>query len=205
MTKILLTAFEPFGDDAINPSQEVLHHISHVPAGADLTTLLLPVSFREAPRLLREAVAAHQPDTVISLGLAGGRSGFNLERIAVNLADARIPDNTGYQPVDEPLYPGEAAAYFSTLPLRQIQAALEAEKIPAVLSSTAGLYVCNAVFYQAARLQAQGLIRQVGFIHLPYLPQQAAEKNLPSLSLEEMVRGVERVTAVCTVPDNPQS
>ncbi len=192
-SRILISAFEPFDGDSLNPSWEALRSLTPLPNNGEILRLLLPVSFREAPRLLREAVEKHKPQIVLSLGLAGGRSGFSLERIAVNLADARIPDNDGEQPRDLFLYPGEETAYLSTLPLGQLLNELEKESLPASLSNTAGLFVCNAVFYEAARLQARGRIRQAGFIHLPYLPEQAAEKNAPSMSLEDMVRGLNRV------------
>ena len=142
---------------------------------------------------IRAAAREHRPDVILSVGQAGGREGISLERIAVNLMDARIPDNAGFQPVDEPLYADGPAAHFSSLPLRPLLAALQEAEIPASISNTAGLYVCNAVFYEAARLKAQGKVRMVGFIHVPYLPGQAAEKDAPSLPLDRMVRALEIV------------
>lgn len=191
--KILLTGFEPFGGESINPSWEAVRLVRNVPEGMDIVRLRLPVTFAEARESLRAAAREHRPDVILSVGQAGGREGISLERIAANLMDARIPDNAGFQPVDEPLYADGPAAYFSSLPLRPLLAALQEAEIPASISNTAGLYVCNAVFYEAARLKAQGKVRMAGFIHVPYLPGQAAEKDAPSLPLDRMVRALEIV------------
>ena len=191
--KILLTGFEPFGGESINPSWEAVRLVRNFPEGVDIVRLCLPVTFEGARQALRTAAIEHRPDVILSVGQAGGREGLSLERIAVNLMDARIPDNAGFQPVDEPLYADGPAAYFSSLPLREMLAALAKAGIPSAISNTAGLYVCNAVFYEAARLKAQGTVRRAGFIHVPYLPEQAAGKDAPSLSLEQMVRGLEIV------------
>ena len=191
--KILLSAFEPFGGESINPSWEAVKQIK-APAGLQLETICLPVSFRTAPALLAEKIKAFRPACVISVGQAGGRAGISLERVAVNLADARIPDNDGAQPRDEALDPAGSAAYLAALPLRRLEAALQEAEIPVQISNTAGLYVCNAVFYTAARL-AESLepAPLVGFIHVPYLPEQAEGKEAPYLSLAEDIRALEIV------------
>ena len=193
--KILLTGFEPFGGAAINPSWEAVRR-TEVPAGTEAVRICLPVSFREAPRRLKEAVRREQPDVVICIGQAGGRTGISLERVAVNLMDARIPDNEGFQPADEPILPEGPTAYLSSLPLRHLEAALKEKGLPAQISNTAGLYVCNCVFYTAAALAAKersGM--QAGFIHVPYLPEQTADEKTPSLCLEDDVRALETVCA----------
>lgn len=189
--KVLLTGFEPFGGETINPSWEMVKAVQ-APAGMQLEKMLLPVSFRKAPALIEEKIKSFRPDVILSLGQAGGREGISLERIAVNLADARIADNDGFQPRDEALQAAGPAAYFSTLPLRRMEAVLQAAGLPASLSNTAGLYVCNAVFYTAARL-AENLkpAPRAGFVHVPYLPEQASGKEAPSLSLEEDIRALE--------------
>lgn len=189
--KALLTGFEPFGGESINPSWEMVKAMQ-APAGMQLEKMLLPVSFRKAPALIEEKIKSLRPDVILSLGQAGGREGISLERLAVNLSDARIADNDGFQPRDEALQAAGPAAYFSTLPLRRMEAALQAAGLPASLSNTAGLYVCNAVFYTAARL-AESLkpAPRAGFVHVPYLPEQAADKEAPSLSLEEDIRALE--------------
>lgn len=190
--KILLTGFEPFGGEQINPSWEAVRRVT-APEGTELIRLCLPVTFEGARQAVRITAEEYRPDVILSVGQAGGREGISLERIAVNLMDARIPDNAGCEPVDEPLYPDGPAAYFSTLPLRDLLAVLQEAEIPAAISNTAGLYVCNAVFYEAARLQAQGIVRRAGFVHVPYLPEQAAEKGEPSLPLQQMIRAIEIV------------
>lgn len=187
---VLLTGFEPFGGESINPSWEAVKMVKHIPEGMRVTRLLLPVSFALGPQRLKEAVLEHQPDAVISVGQAGGRNGISLERIAVNMKDARIADNDGAMPRDEILYPGEENALFSSLPLRKTEAALERESLPAQISNSAGLYVCNAVFYEAARLTRDGILSAAGFIHVPFLPEQA-KNGEPSLPLSEMVRALE--------------
>ncbi len=188
--KILLTGFEPFGGESINPSWEAVKAVQ-APAGMQLEKMLLPVSFRKAPALIEEKIQSFRPDVILSLGQAGGREGISLERIAVNLADARIADNDGFQPRDEALQAAGPAACFSPLPLRRMEAALQTAGLPASLSNTAGLYVCNAVFYTAARL-AENLkpAPRAGFVHVPYLPEQALGKEAPSLSLEEDIRAL---------------
>ena len=190
--KVLLTGFEPFGGESINPSWETVKGIARIPAGMELIRLLLPVSFDKSRRVLKEAFREHAPDMILSLGQAGGRSGIHLERIAVNMMDARIADNDGEKPRDELLYPGEDNALFSSLPLRKIEAALEEAGLPAQISNSAGLYVCNTVFYEAARLVRAGRLKGAGFIHLPFLPEQAV-KGEASLPLAEMIRAIEIV------------
>ena len=189
--KVLLPGFEPFGGETINPSWEMVK-AAQAPAGMQLEKMLLPVSFRKAPALIEEKIKSLRPDVILSLGQAGGREGISLERSAVNLADARLADNDGVQPRDEALQAAGPAAYFSTLPLRRMEAALWEAGLPASLSNTAGLYVCNAVFYTAARLaESLNPALRAGFVHVPYLPEQAADKEAPSLSLEEDIRALE--------------
>ena len=189
--KVLLTGFEPFGGESINPSWEAVKAVQ-APAGMQLEKMLLPVSFRKAPALVEEKIQSFRPDVILSLGQAGGREGISLERIAVNLADARIADNDGFQPRDEALQADGSAAYLSTLPLRRMEAALQEAGLPVGLSNTAGLYVCNAVFYTAARLaESLNPTPRAGFVHVPYLPEQASGKEAPSLSLEEDIRALE--------------
>lgn len=193
--KILLTGFEPFGGAAINPSWEAVRR-TEVPAGTEAVRICLPVSFREAPRRLEEAVRRERPDAVVCVGQAGGRTGISLERVAVNLMDARIPDNEGFQPVDEPILPEGPAAFLSSLPLRRLEAALKETGLPVQISNTAGLYVCNCVFYTAAALAAKRFPgMQAGFIHVPYLPEQTADEKTPSLCLKDDVHALETVCA----------
>ena len=194
--RILLTGFEPFDNETINPSWEAVQRVK-TPAGAEIIRHCLPVSFRTAPVLLEDLIRQHCPDAVLCVGQAGGRNGISLERIAVNLMDGRIPDNDGFQPADEPIVPGGENAYFSSLPLRKLEAALKEAGISVQISNTAGLYVCNAVFYTAVRLAAREFPgMKAGFIHVPYLPEQSREGKYPFLSLEEDIRALEEILAL---------
>ena len=158
---IVMTGFEPFGGSAVNASWEAVREVPGVRA------VLLPVSFRRAAQTVRE-LAGEMPDAILCVGEAGGRSAVSFERVAVNLMDARIPDNDGFQPVDEPLCPGKREAMFSTLPTRRMMEAVRALGIPAELSYTAGTYVCNAVFYSLMdEIRALGAPVLGGFIHVP--------------------------------------
>ncbi|MEP7044490.1 MAG: pyroglutamyl-peptidase I [Dokdonella sp.] len=190
---VLLTGFEPFGGESNNPSQdivgaldgEVLH--AHRVIGA-----VLPVAFTPAPLALQDLIERHRPTLVLALGQAGGCSELSLERVAINLIDARIRDNEGLQPIDTPVVAGAPAAYFSSLPLKAMQAHLHALGIPAALSLSAGSYLCNQVFFALAHLIAtrHPAIRG-GFMHVPWLPAQAARyPGQPSMALETMVVGV---------------
>lgn len=189
MPKLLLTAFEPFGGDAINPSQEIVRRLEG--SRPDVATLVLPCVFDDALSALDDALARHAPDVVIALGQAADRAEINVERIAVNLSDARIADNAGKQPIDSPVIADGPPAYFSTLPVKAIVAALNGAGIPAALSLSAGSFVCNHVFYGLAhRIAAGGGPRRGGFIHLPCLPEQATPGR-PGMALETMLAGVQ--------------
>jgi len=189
MKTILLTGFEPFGGDSLNPSEEVARQLSgaeiarHRVAGG-----LLPCVFGAALKELKHLIKVHEPVLVVCLGQAGGRTEITPERVAINVDDARIADNAGQQPVDRPVVKDGPAAYWSTLPIKAIVQALRRRGIPAAVSQTAGTFVCNHVFYGLMHeLQSRPGVRG-GFIHLPYLPEQAAGQ--PSLPFERMCAGV---------------
>lgn len=205
MTTVLLTGFEPFGGEAVNPSEQVLHalHGWHPAPGARLATQRLPCVFGDAIAVLREAVARERPEVVIALGQAASRDEVCVERVAINVDDARIPDNAGRQPVDLPVVPGGPAAYFSSLPVKAIVAALQAAGLPAAVSQTAGTFVCNHVFYGLAHQITQEIAQGArpmrgGFIHLPCLPEQTTalggRAGLPLPAMVEAVRIAVRVT-----------
>lgn len=183
MTRVLLTGFEPFGGEAVNPSWQAVRAVAeHPPEGVELSVAQLPCVFGTALDALRAAVAATTPDVVLCVGQAGGRPDITVERIAVNLDDARIPDNAGARPLDEPVVPGGPAAYFATLPVKACVAAVREAGLPASLSHTAGTFVCNHVFYGLLHLAATehpGL--RGGFVHVPYAPEQVTDRALPSL------------------------
>jgi pyroglutamyl-peptidase len=195
---LLLTGFEPFGGERINPSWQVAQALQgQTIAGAQVQALCLPCSFGLALHTLRQTLASTRPALVLSLGQAQGRCDFSIERVAINVDDARIPDNAGARPVDQPVVPGGPAAYFSTLPIKAMVAALRAAGLPASVSQTAGTYVCNHVFYglmHALHGGPAGAGTQAtrgGFIHLPLLPEQAAQHpGQPSLPLATLVDGV---------------
>lgn len=188
MKKVLLTGFEPFGGESVNPSWELARALSgEVIGGAKVVAVQLPCVFGEALRQLDEALARVRPVVALAIGQAGGRCDLSLERVAINVDDARIPDNAGAQPVDEPVVPDGPAAYFTTLPIKAIVAGLRAAGYPASVSQTAGTFVCNHLFYGLQhRLQGEPI--RSGFMHIPYLPEQAAHHpGAPSLPLPTLV------------------
>ncbi|WP_284338030.1 pyroglutamyl-peptidase I [Comamonas sp. NoAH] len=206
---ILLTGFEPFDKDTVNPSWEIARslHGGEI-AGARVHAVQLPCVFGEAMRVLNEALASQQPCLVISLGLAGGRSEITPERVAINMDDARIPDNAGRQPVDTPVVDKAPAAYFSTLPIKAMVRNLRNAGFPAAVSNTAGTFVCNHVFYalmhRLARRAAPGV--RGGFIHVPALPEQAAQNpGMASMALKTQIDGIrEAIYTAMTVQQDLQ-
>lgn len=195
---ILLTGFEPFAGDVINQSWEVACALrGQVISGATVQACCLPTTFAGAPAALAAALDAFYPVLVIALGLASGRAEVSIERVAVNLIDARIPDNAGERPLDRPVRADGPAAYFSTLPVKALRDGLRAAGYPAGLSMTAGAFVCNQVFYELQhRLAGHG--RRSGFIHVPALPEQAARAQpcVPSMTLAAQVDAIRLALAV---------
>jgi pyroglutamyl-peptidase len=199
MTRILLTGFEPFGGQVVNSSAEAVRLVAAAPPpGVTVTTAILPVAFGAAGQALRAALRRYDPDVVIATGQAGGRPDVTVERVAVNLADARIPDNQGSQPIDVPVVPGGPAAYFATLPVKACTAAVEARGIAASVSYTAGTFVCNHTFYTLMHLLAAGRPgTRGGFVHLPSLPQAVGGTGKPSLAADRSAEAL-RAIAVTT-------
>lgn len=191
--KVLITGFEAFAGDAINPSQVVIEHLTN--DSVDLKTLLLPVEFDTCLSLIETEIESFSPDVVLALGLAGGRSKLSLERIAINVNDARISDNAGAKPVDTCVCEGAPDAYFSSLPIKRMYQRLTNEGIPVQVSNSAGTFVCNHLMFGLLHLtNTKYPNTRAGFIHLPYLPEQVpAErtKNIPSMTLETMLKGLE--------------
>lgn len=196
MPRILLSGFEPFDRDTVNPSWEVAQALDGWQVeGATVQAVQLPCVFGAALERLDAALAdGERPVLVVALGLAGGRTEVTPERAALNLDDARIPDNTGQQPVDRPVVADGPAAYFSTLPIKAIVHALRSQGLPASVSNTAGTFVCNHLFYGlmhrlATRSDLQGV--RGGFVHVPALPEQAARMpGMPSLDLATQVQAL---------------
>ena len=176
MQKILLTGFEPFGGDVVNPSWQIARALDgSVVGGAQVMACQLPCVFGRAPEVLKQALDQEPFDLVLALGLAGCRTGLSFERVAINVDDAPIPDNAGQQPVDIAVLAGGPAAYFSTLPIKPMAEAVRAAGFMAELSQTAGTFVCNHVFYRLMHeLALHHPATRGGFIHVPVLPQQQA-------------------------------
>ena len=190
MTGVLLTGFEPFGTDAVNPSGDAVRAVAARWSGPeDLIVDILPVTFRGSAARLSHLLVQHDPDVVICVGLAGGRARISVERVGVNLIDARIPDNDGDQPVDVPSLPGGPAAVFASLPVKTIARDASALGIPIETSLSAGSFVCNHVLVHAG-VWADGHGRRAGFIHVPWAAGQAPGAE-PELPLEAMVHALE--------------
>jgi pyroglutamyl-peptidase len=193
MTKtVLLTGFEPFNGADVNPSWEAARALDGWSGpGFQVAARELPCVFGRANLALFDAIDALQPDIVIAVGQAGGRHEISVERVALNVDDATIPDNAGQQPVDATIADGGPAAYFSTLPIKAIVRALRLRGFPAGVSQTAGTFVCNHVFYGLMQ-HAQSRGMKAGFIHVPFLPQQVAGRAdaAPSMALNDIIDGL---------------
>jgi len=196
MKSVLLTGFEPFGGEKVNPSQEIARHWhGRVIGGHRIVGALLPCVFGAAITELRKQIRSAKPVLVICTGQAGGRAEITPERVALNVDDARLADNAGRQPVDRPVVRGGPAAYWSTLPIKAITGALQRHGFPAAVSQTAGTFVCNHVFYGLMHELRRKRGVRGGFIHVPFLPEQA-KPGQPSLPLEMMVEAVGVAVAV---------
>lgn len=188
MKKLLITGFDPFGGQTVNPSWEAVQQLKPQIGNYQVTKLQIPTVFGSAFETALSCAQALQPDVVICVGQAGGRSSITPEVVGINLREASIADNAGYQPGGEPVIPGGPAAYFATLPVRKIVSAIKAADIPCSLSYSAGAFVCNDVLYSLLHHFA-GSDTLVGFIHVPFLPEQAKE-NTPSMPEETIVKAL---------------
>ena len=202
--KILLTAFEPFGGERVNAALEAVARVPDRLGDTEIVRLTVPTEFDRSIETVLAAVERELPEAVLCLGQAAGRAALTPERVAINCRDARIPDNAGYQPADEPVVPGGPAACFATLPVKAMVRAMEAAGVPAALSNTAGTYVCNNLMYgllhHLARVRPE--IRG-GFLHVPVTPEQAAAsgRDLPSLPAEDTARGLcAAISAIAAAP-----
>ncbi|MBP0456575.1 pyroglutamyl-peptidase I [Streptomyces montanisoli] len=203
--KVLITGFEPFGGEDVNPSWAAARLVAAAPpAGLDVTAVRLSCVYGRAIEELRAAVSATDPALVVCTGQAGGRSGLSVERVAVNVDDARLPDNAGNQPVDEPIVPDGPVAYLSRLPVKACVAAAREAGVPAHVSGTAGNFLCNHVFYGLAHLIAtERPSLRGGFVHVPYAPEQVTDRFEPSMSVADIARGIGAIvaTAASTTDD----
>lgn len=196
--KVLVTGFQPFGGEKINPALEAVKMLKDEIAGAKIIKLELPTVFVKSREKLEEALEKERPDIVICVGQAGGRDKISIERVAINIDDAGIPDNEGNQPVDKAIFEGGNAAYFSTLPIKAIVDRLKENKIPAEISNSAGTYVCNHIMYSLLyNIDKKYPNMKGGFIHIPYIPEQVIDKRMaPSMSLDYIVKGLTIVIEV---------
>ena len=197
MKKLLLTGFEPFGGESINPALEAVRCLPDEIGGAQIIKLQIPVVYQQAAQIVCEAMQRECPDAVICVGQAGGRDAVTPERVAINVMDAAVPDNAGIMMTDQPVDPAGPAAYFSTLPLRKMAENVKTQGVSCRISNTAGTYVCNNVMYAALHHAAQHMpATKAGFIHVPYIPQQTANKeNVPSMPLEDIVCALKAAVA----------
>jgi pyroglutamyl-peptidase len=190
MTTVLLTGFEPFAGAASNSSWDAVERAAELWDGdAELVIELLPVTFAGASTAIRQLIASRSPDLVLSVGLADGRAAITPERVAINMEDARIPDNAGDQPSERPVADGGPTAYFSRLPVRAIAESIRAAGIPSAVSDTAGTYVCNSLMYRELHeLRDSGVM--VGFVHVPCSPALAAGTPNPWLEVDDIARAL---------------
>lgn len=192
--KILVTGFDPFGGEAVNPAFEAVKMLPDNIAGAEVIKLEIPTVFSKSGPAVEEGIKKYQPDAVINVGQAGGRSCVTIEQVAINLAEARIPDNDGDQPSGEPLQTDGAPAYYATIPVKAILKNIRDHKIPCHISYSAGTYVCNSVMYNVLHMAAEKYPNiRAGFIHVPFAAEQVVDKpnGTPFMSLEMIAKCLE--------------
>ncbi|MCL2840933.1 MAG: pyroglutamyl-peptidase I [Defluviitaleaceae bacterium] len=191
MKKILVTAFDPFGGECVNPALNAVMRLPDEIEDIILIKKELPTIFGKSVDVLYSTLEVERPDAVISVGQAGGRSNITVERIAINIDDTRLADNDGIKREDSSIVEHGPTAYFSTLPIKTIVQNLRQAEIPAAISDSAGTFVCNHVMYSALHYAAMNQPQlKVGFVHIPYEPQQVVEKSAPSMSLDIVVAGL---------------
>ena len=190
--KILVTGFDPFGNDKINPAIEAVKKLPDTINDATIIKLEIPTVFNQSAQVVHQAIIDNQPDYVLNIGQAGGRFGLTPERVAINLDDGRIADNAGFQPTDQVIQADGQNAYFTQLPVKAMVQAIKQAGIPSSLSTTAGTYVCNHIMYQVQyMIDKEFPTLKAGFMHIPFLPDQVVNRpNTPSLSLVDDVAGI---------------
>lgn len=190
--KILVTGFDPFGTDTMNPAIEAVKRLPDTIAGAEIIKLEIPTVFGKSAEVTREALNKHDVDYVLNIGQAGGRFDLTPERVAINLDDARIPDNDGNQPIDMMIKSDGESAYFTQHPVKAMVTAIKEAGLPASVSNTAGTFVCNHIMYQCLYMAHTEFPKvKAGFMHVPFLPEQVVERpGMPAMSLEDITRGI---------------
>lgn len=199
--KILVSGFDPFGGESINPSIEAVKRLPDSINGVEIIKLEIPTVIGKSIDKLTQAVETYLPDVVLCVGQAGGRSDISVERIAINIDDCRIKDNEGNQPIDEPIVFNGPDAYFLTSPIKSIVSNLQAQGIPTSVSNSAGTFICNHVAYGMAHLaKTKYPNMRTGFIHIPFIPEQVLNKsNMPSMPLDQIIKALE--TAILTISE----
>ena len=204
--KILVTGFDPFEQEPVNPSWEAVKRLPGTVDGAEIITVQLPTSFARSDEVLHAAVVEHDPDVIVSVGQAGGRFAVSPERVAINIDDGRIADNDGVQPVDVPVREDGPAAYLSSLPVKAMVTAMRRAGFPAAVSNTAGTFVCNHVMYGILyMIDREFPGKRGGFVHVPYIPQQVVDKpNTPAMSLDDITSALTAgLAAIVEYRDRP--
>ncbi|GAA0104760.1 pyroglutamyl-peptidase I [Paraclostridium sordellii] len=199
--KILVTGFDPFGGESINPAEEAVKRIKEEINGAKIIKLTIPTVREKSLKAIEDAIQIHKPDIVISIGQAGGRFDITPERIAINIDDFRIKDNDGNKPTDEPVRKDGEIAYITSLPVKAMVEHMKKNEVPASVSYTAGTFVCNHVMYGVLYMIDKKYPNiKGGFIHIPYVTSQVIDKrNMPYMSLDEIVKGLELAIEACTI------
>ncbi|CAI1492615.1 Pyrrolidone-carboxylate peptidase [Thermococcus nautili] len=199
--KVLVTGFEPFGGEEINPSWEAVKALPEELNGATLLKVQLPVSFTRVREILPRLITKERPDIVLLTGQAGGRPNVTVERVAINVMDSTMPDNDGFKPEDEPVFEGAPDAYFATIPIKAVVKALRNAGIPAGVSNTAGTYVCNTAMFTALHtIAVSGMETKAGFIHVPFSHAQALEKPRPSMAQETINEAIRKALEMLVTP-----
>lgn len=190
--KILVTGFDPFGGESINPAIESVKRLPDTIAGAEIIKMEIPTVFHKSINVIDEAIKEHDPDVILSIGQAGGRFDITVERIGINCDDARIADNEGNQMIDEPVFADGPAAYFVNLPIKAMVSEIQKAGIPASVSNSAGTFVCNHITYGVRHLvETKYHGKRSGFIHIPFLPNQVLDKKgQPSMALSTIIDGL---------------
>ena len=193
--RVLITGFDKFGGESINPSSLCVNSLPNVIDNIEIKKITLPTVFKDSTRVLEENIDSFSPNIVICVGQAGGRSKITPERIAINIDDARIPDNIGNSPIDETIRKDGENAYFSTLPIKAIVDELNKNNIPSTISNTAGTFVCNHIMYESLYLTSTKYPNiKAGFIHIPYIEEQVLNKpNMPYMKKEDIIVSLELI------------
>ena len=191
--RVLITGFDKFGGESINPSSLCVNSLPDVIDNIEIKKVILPTVFKDSSQVLKENIKSFSPNIIICVGQAGGRSKITPERIAINIDDARIPDNIGNSPIDEAIRKDGENAYFSTLPIKAIVDKLNKNNIPSAISNTAGTFVCNHIMYEALYLTTKKYQNiKAGFIHIPYIEEQIKDKpNMPFMKKEDIIQALE--------------